>query len=63
VDLLRAAPHVPDEARYTRAQWLVYREGYTTALVFALRAMDAAVDRWRAARAMRREIKKQKWSA
>lgn len=44
-DLLTAAPHVPDDAHYTAAEFLRYREGYDMALVMTLRTMDAAARR------------------
>src|SRR5437868_15065643 len=44
-ELMVAAPHVPDDVRYTAAEFALYRAGYDWALVMALRVMGAAVQR------------------
>jgi hypothetical protein len=44
-DLLTCAPHEPPDARYTAAEFAVYRRGYEWALVMALKVMTAAGER------------------
>ena len=39
-------PHEPPDARFTAEQFRLYREGYETALLVALRAMQAAERRF-----------------
>ena len=41
-DLMTATPHEPDGARYTPADFALYRAGYDYALVIALRTLQAA---------------------
>ena len=38
-------PHEARERGYTRVEWPIYCEGYYTALVFALRVMQLALER------------------
>ena len=45
-DLCVAQPHVAADARYTRAEWAIYVEGYTMALQMALRVLEAGERRW-----------------
>lgn len=46
VDLLRAAPHVPDDARYSAEEMAIYRAGYVAALTVALKALAATGKRF-----------------
>lgn len=46
-DLLVASPHEPDDARFTAAEFRVYRAGYSHALTIALRTMEAAERRYK----------------
>lgn len=45
-DLLCARPHVPADVRHTETEFGLYRDGYTWALVMALRVMEAATTRY-----------------
>ena len=45
-DLLVAPPHVDPDARYSAAEWAIYVAGYTTALMFAVKVLEAGVQRW-----------------
>lgn len=45
-DLLDVAPHEPPDARYTAAEWAVYKEGYETALLIVMRALKATEQRY-----------------
>ncbi|OLB84967.1 MAG: hypothetical protein AUI15_33900 [Actinobacteria bacterium 13_2_20CM_2_66_6] len=45
-DLTTCTPHERDDARYTAVEYAAYVEGYTLALVMALRVMDFAEERW-----------------
>ena len=45
-DLCAATPHEPPDAKFTAAEFRVYREGYTMALVMALRVMEQAANRF-----------------
>jgi hypothetical protein len=44
---MMAKPHEPDDARFTAAEFAVYREGYELALRMALRVVLAADERYR----------------
>lgn len=58
-DLMSATPHEPPDARYTAAQFAVYREGYDYALVVALKTLQAAERRFATiARTKRLEMRK-----
>lgn len=46
-ELSTVRPHEPDDAKFTRADYAVYTQGYYTALVYALRVMELALERWR----------------
>lgn len=46
-DLLVARPHEPDDARFTAAEFALYRAGYELALKMALRTMDGARARYK----------------
>jgi hypothetical protein len=45
-DLMVAKPHEPPDARFTSEQFALYRQGYETALLVALRALQAAERRF-----------------
>lgn len=45
-DLMVAKPHEPDEARFTAAEFALYREGYEKALEISLRVLRAAEQRF-----------------
>ena len=45
-DLMTVTPHEPKDARFTAEQFRLYREGYETALLVALRALKAAERRF-----------------
>jgi len=45
-DLMTCKPHEPPDARFTAEQFRLYREGYETALLVALRALQAAERRF-----------------
>jgi hypothetical protein len=45
-DLMVANPHEPDGARFTAADFALYREGYDKALETALRVLRAAGQRF-----------------
>jgi hypothetical protein len=60
-DLTTCKPHEPDEARYTAVEYRAYVEGYTLALVMALKVMEFAEERWRMhLRTKRLEAKRQR---
>ncbi len=62
-DLMDSRPHMRKNVQYTPAELEAYHEGYYTALVFALRCLDLAWERfWRYACA-RREANRRKRSA
>lgn len=44
-DLLVAPPHEAPSTRYVGAEFAAYRDGYTWALVMALRVMESAARR------------------
>lgn len=58
-DLTRAVPHERPERRYTVAEWRIYCEGYSWALVMSYKVLDLAYDRWKLARKTRRSTIKQ----
>jgi hypothetical protein len=45
-DLMAAPPHEPPDARFTAAEFAVYRQGYDYALLMALRVLKHAVARF-----------------
>jgi len=45
-DLTTCKPHEPDDARYTAIEYQAYVDGYTLALVMALKVMEFAEERW-----------------
>lgn len=45
-ELLVAKPHEPADARLSAAEFVHYRDGYSWALVMALRVMEAATRRY-----------------
>jgi hypothetical protein len=53
-ELSTCKPYEPDDARFTNAEFDVYREGYTVALVRALQVMRLAYERWLMLRGERR---------
>lgn len=46
VDLHTAAPHEPAGARFSAAEFAVYRAGYAHALIVAMKAVDVALLRF-----------------
>lgn len=42
-ELTTTAPHEPDHARFTRAEFVVFWRGYWMGVVMALRVMDATI--------------------
>lgn len=57
-DLTRAVPHERPGRRYTLAEWRIYCEGYSWALVMSYQVLELAYSRWRSARATRRSTVK-----
>lgn len=45
-DLIASTPHEPDDARFTAAEFALYRAGYEFALETALRTLAAAERRF-----------------
>jgi len=45
-DLTTCRPHVPDGARFTDEAWRLYEQGYSHALVIALKALKATEARF-----------------
>jgi hypothetical protein len=45
-DLMVAPPHEPADARFTAAEFALYRQGYDYALVMALKVLKHAVARF-----------------
>lgn len=45
-DLMAATPHEPTDARFTAAEFALYRAGYDFALVVVLRTLKAAEQRF-----------------
>jgi hypothetical protein len=45
-DLTVAPPHEPADARFTAAEFALYREGYEHALLMAMKTMKHAVARF-----------------
>lgn len=45
-ELATVRPHEPDDARYTAAEYLCYRQGYEHALVIVLKVLKVTVERW-----------------
>lgn len=45
-DLMVAPPHEPADARFTAADFALYREGYDHALLVALKAIQSAAQRY-----------------
>lgn len=46
-DLMTCTPHVPMDAKYTDAEFAIYREGYDHALLMALKTVTAAEQRFK----------------
>lgn len=59
-DLMVAPPHEPDGARFTAAEFDLYRQGYDYALVIALRTMKHAVARFQLRERTKRLAAKQR---
>lgn len=45
-DLMNRKPHEPDDARFTPAEFDVYRLGYDYALFIAMKALEATEQRF-----------------
>lgn len=55
-ELTTVTPHEPVRRRYSRAEWLIYCEGYYRALAAALELMDWIVSEWATGERARRRI-------
>lgn len=49
-ELSCARPHEPDDARFSNAEYLVYRLGYETALLVVLKLLKMTAEHWYANR-------------
>jgi len=45
-DLSQAFPHVPEDVKFTAAEFDAYRKGYDYALVMTVKTLRAAVERF-----------------